>query len=85
MSDIFTDRETSIMLWTAVFAIRFLFIKEVRDSAFDVIKTSLNKHILLHVIFYMLSPTYYIFVYLHMPFTVLNGGIQITLKTPPYG
>jgi hypothetical protein len=54
MSDIFTNRETAIIIWIAIFAICFLLIKNIRDSAIDVIKTALNKHILGYVTFYLI-------------------------------
>ncbi|MHB8103531.1 MAG: hypothetical protein ACYDEF_15520 [Methanosarcina sp.] len=53
MVDIFTNRETAIIIWTAIITIYALFIKQIRASIFDVIKSALKTKIFIVVFLYL--------------------------------
>lgn len=65
MVEVFTNRETAIIIWISLFTIYAFYEKSIRGSIFGVIKSALNKYILLYFVSYLVYILAFICMFYH--------------------
>lgn len=73
MVDIFTTRETATIIWFVIFTTIFLFIKQIRASIFDVIKSVFNKYILLYLLSYLVYISLFTYAFFRLKWWDINN------------